>query len=386
MDNIEKFIQEFGGLTEEYSFYNGEIFLRYDPVDHVYLLVKEDGSLEPVSGVTSTCHIIDKSLVLIPWACKMMSQKLSINLQFYYKPDGTLVDGLTRDVLETLITQAKTAHKDKLEEAGNIGHIAHAWIEQYINAIISKDQTVIDNLLWNMPYDDKARSACNAALTWMKNHNVNWISTERKIYSRKYKYAGTMDGLAWVDSCTDPFCCPNPFKRRLAIIDWKTSNYLYPEYLMQTASYEAAYEEETGEDVEDRWIIRLNKEDAKFETWHLEEECFEPDFAAFLAALDLRTKFDAIEQRLVDLKDIYRKGKKAKKVADLANACKNSVKYKGIRYPTCNGGNPCKACLEKYEAHQVEKAAKAIKEKKPKKVKLTHEQIVKNLQNLVNMS
>lgn len=391
MDILEQFIQQFGGLTEEYEFYGGTVKLRYDPKDHVYLLVKEDGTLEVVHGVTSVCHIIDKSVVLIPWACKMMAQKLSLLLptevsdavEYVGTWDGSAISPIKRRELEDLIDKAKTAHKDKLDEAGDIGHFAHSWIENYIKAILNEDEAGRQLLLENKPYDERARNACNAALDWMHHHNVKWISTERKIYSRKHKYAGTMDGLCYVDSCSDPLCCPNPFKNRLSIADWKTSNYLYPEYLMQTASYEAAYEEETGEDVKDRWIIRLGKEDAKFETWHIEHECFHADFQAFLAALDLRRKYDLLEERLIDLKDIYRKGRKKMKEDALAIKCKKADSYKGIRKPSCNNGVPCAVCLKKYEDYQAAKHKKIEDKQKAKPVKLTQEQIIKSLQDLV---
>src|SRR5271154_2239587 len=74
-----KLINKFGGWTESYWFYvdsDNPIELRYDPKDHVYLLVTEDGQLEKQAGVTTICHIIDKSEALVPWGCKMMAQKL----------------------------------------------------------------------------------------------------------------------------------------------------------------------------------------------------------------------------------------------------------------------------------------------------------------------
>lgn len=384
MDNLEKFIHDFGGMTESYGFYNNTIELRYDIKDHVYLLVKPDGTLERVNGVTSVCHIIDKSLVLIPWACKMMGQELETLIEPFISSQGTGRIEITATNFNEIVRQAKSAHKNKLEDASTVGHVAHAWIEEYINAELANDSDKLQQLLQNFPWDERASNACKAALQWMKDHRVEWISTERKIYSRKYKYAGTMDGLCYVDSCDDPLCCPNKFKHRLTISDWKSSNYLYPEYLMQTAAYEAAYEEETGEDVKDRWVVRLGKDDGKFEAWHLEADCFKDDFAAFLAALDLRIKFDRLEERLSDIKDIYRKGKKKAKLDNLAIACRNSHKYKGIRKPSCNKGNPCETCLKKYEEYQTSKAKKLIEKKQPKKVKLTQEEIVKNLQKLLD--
>src|SRR5208282_6570475 len=107
---------------------------------------------------------------------------------------------------------------------------------------------------------------------------------------------GTMDGLCLVDSCDDRLCCPHEFKNRLTIADWKTSNGLYITYLMQVAAYQAAFECETGETVEDRWVLRLDKETGDFDPWHAEgREAFDQDFAGFLHALDLTRSLKSID-------------------------------------------------------------------------------------------
>jgi len=388
---LDNFIDRFGGMTESYYFYNGEVELRYDPKDHVYLLVNGD-ALEPQDGVTTVCHIIDKSEALIPWACKQMATKLLTDLTIVL-PDGQKqLRQVTYQDFENLVIAAKTAHRDRLEEAGEVGHIAHAWIEMYIKAILANDQSRQEELLAKFPDDERARNCCFAALGWMKNHNVRWIGTERKIYSRKWKYAGTLDGLCVVDSCSDPKCCPRPFKDRLTVSDWKTSNYLYKEYRLQTAAYQYAYEEETGEKIQDRWIIRLGKEDAEFDPWHVEADQYYRDFQAFRLALELRRTVGEIDENIQARDKARREAEKAERQAAKAEAerlkreerekrkaeekaareaalkvaCPNSKKYKGLKKPRCNGGEPCETCLKKYAEVQ---AAKPKKEPKKKKVK-----------------
>src|ERR1019366_6622312 len=81
--------------------------------------------------------------------------------------------------------------------------------------------------------------------------NVRWLKTEQKIYSLEHNYAGTMDGKALVDSCNDPACCSEQFKDSLSIIDWKSSNALHVEYILQVAgAYCHAEVEEFGEDIQ----------------------------------------------------------------------------------------------------------------------------------------
>lgn len=397
--SVADFVNKFGGMTEEYTFYGGAVTLRYDPKDHLYLLVTPGGLL-PQDGVTSICHIIDKSDALIPWACKQMAIRLFNDAPIMDLPSGDrVIRQMSFQEYENLVLAAKTAHKDKLEEAGEVGHVAHDWIERYIKAILAKDTKRQEELLAKFPADERATNACLAALDWMRDHNVRWLGTERKIYSRRFGYAGTMDGLCLVDSCDNPKCrgCAGrePYKDRLTISDWKTSNYLYTEYLLQTAAYMQAFNEETSfvalkngldfeepfpDQVTDRWIIRLGKEDAEFDPWYADASTYEQDWDAFRTALHLSRTIEGIKERVRTRAEALREAeraerrrlkeeaeaaererkaqekaaKKAAAEAALKLKCKGADKYKGTRYPKCNKGNPCASCLAKYfEKHPV---------------------------------
>lgn len=338
-------IRRFGGVTEEYKFYNGDITLRYDVDKHLYLLLK-DNQLIPQDGVTNICHIVDKSNVLIPWSCRMMEQKL---LSLVGTDDPVTI---SQEGFKEKVKLAKIAHKDKLEDAGEVGHAAHGWIEKYIKALIAHTDYRETFLLPEFPKEERAVSCIKAALKWIQAHNVLWIHTEKKIYSRDYGYAGTMDGLAHVDSCNDPECCPVPFKDKLSVIDWKTSNYLYIEFILQTAAYKQAYEEEHNVEIEDIWVIRLGKEDGEFQAWHVPSFLQHLGWLAFQDALNLSRSMRDIEESLQLIKDEKRAVEKEKELAAklerLKVKCKGADKYKGIRKPRCNNGNPCQTCLAKY--------------------------------------
>lgn len=354
---VDAFISKFSGLTESYFFYDNSIELKYDPKEHIYFLVTPEG-LEPQDGVTNVAHIIDKSHVLLPWACKMMEQKLlkSIPVIPSFEEGMEARVSLTLSDLEKLVRESKTAHKDKLEDAGAVGHMAHNYIEQWIKA------DIYDEVVPTTLHDERAWNCCIAALTWMKRHNIIWLGTERKVYSRTFKYAGTMDGLARASSCDDPKCCPVPFKDKLILVDWKTSNYLYIEYIFQTSAYKAAYEEEFGTSIEHIWIVRLGKEDAEFETWHLDKDLMDAGWNAFLAALVLTRNVGTVEHLVQEAKDsrkaIAKAERMAAKEAELKIKCKNADKYKGMRYPQCNGGNPCETCIKIYNERREQEITK----------------------------
>jgi hypothetical protein len=76
---------------------------------------------------------------------------------------------------------------------------------------------------------------------------------ERKIWSKKDKYAGTADALAFIDG-------------KFGVLDIKTSTGFYPDYNLQTAAYVSALRDEEFKktislprDVETRWILRIDQ-------------------------------------------------------------------------------------------------------------------------------
>jgi hypothetical protein len=269
---------------------------------------------------------------------------------YIYSADGlTEVKALTYAELDTMIVEAKRANDDALTTAGDIGHKAHAWIEGAIKAAIKGFSQP------ELPTDEKVKSCCEAFVSWSTAHQVGWAATERIVYSKLYKYAGTLDGLAYVSSCGDPLCCKTEFRDRLSIIDHKTSNGLYLEYLLQTSAYwQALVEEDPTLSPQDRWINRFGKEDGVFESWHAEgEDLFKQDFAAFLAAHNLVKAVDVVEERLADEKGMKKAHKLAKEKAEREAAhriaCPKSGDYKGVRKNRCfNDGMQCQACAKIY--------------------------------------
>lgn len=353
------------GDLPEYSFYGGSVKLVFDRASWKYYKVETDGSRTAQYGVTSVLKIIDKSEVLIPWALKraMLKLKKLLMEKGYVANEDTLSIGniLFEEVLDDIIAQAKKASREELEDAGEVGHQAHSWIESYILAILTDNENRRLELLSKLPEDERAASCVLAALAWMSEHNVRWLATERKCYSLKHSVAGTMDGLAIVDSCTNTECCPIPFKDRKSLTDWKSSNGLYISYIFQAAIYKEAYQEETGELIEDIWIIRLDKVSGEFDPWHISNETFISEArAGFLNALNLYKSVHQIETRIDGIKDAKRQRLKAVKLAvkeaALMVKCKSADKYKGIRAPKCNGGNPCETCLKIYAKNQQNRA------------------------------
>lgn len=304
-------------LGDPIPFYNGDVVLRFDKENHVYHLCLPKGETEILAGVTTISNILDHSLYLMPWATKMMYLKLlrTMPRQTLQSKDEEYVGAITWNEFDKIAQEAKSAHREHFEDAGDVGNMAHAWIEESIKYAIKHNDGIVEKMHPSAPDDERAINCGLAAFKWMQEHNVRWLHTERKIYSRKWKYAGTMDGLAIVDNCENQACCPNVFLDELSLIDWKSSNHLRVEYLFQTAAYQQAETEEIGHEIAARWILRLGKEAGDFESWY--EKDFETDFQAFLACLHLYRLNKQVDQRMRDqkkLKTFYkREAKKAAK-------------------------------------------------------------------------
>ena len=118
-----------------------------------------------------------------------------------------------------------------------------------------------------------------------------------------------------MDSCDNPACCARIFQDELSIIDWKTSNYLYVEFLYQTAAYQQALEEEyPNTHYAARWILRLGKEEGDFASWY--EKDFAGDFAGYHACLELTRIHRKVEQRMREQKKLLTFRKRAAKTAE----------------------------------------------------------------------
>lgn len=221
--------------------------------------MSEDGQTVKVPSVTTICKaVIDKSDALVPWA---VNETLSF-LRGVLSPDA---DSSGSIWWEQVLEQAKKAHRVRKEEAANLGSQVHAALE-------CKFKDGID-----LPFegvDDRVTSCYNAGLAWLETHSVQPVAVERKVYSRRYKYSGTLDKLAIVDGA-------------LSLIDWKSSKHIYPEHRLQTALYVQAYEEETGEVVQKRYLVKLGKEEALFEPHEFSRRDYVRDKAAALRAVEL---------------------------------------------------------------------------------------------------
>lgn len=86
------------------------------------------------------------------------------------------------------------------------------------------------------PYTQKEDKMMKGFLQWWADFTPQTIASEMIIYSKKFKYAGTVD---WIGTITIKG------KPVLAVLDWKTGKGLYKDYDLQISCYLHAYNEMT---------------------------------------------------------------------------------------------------------------------------------------------
>lgn len=161
----------------------------------------------------------------------------------YFLKDGTKVPGTTTIIgrfkdsgglLHWAFKQGKSGAVrlyDEAEKAADIGTCAHGLVELHINGkplddLIDYAQTTLPN----SEMRDKAWSAFRAYEAWAKNFKVQILHQEIQLVSERYRYGGTPDAIGIVGNA-------------LALLDWKTSNSVYSDYLIQLAAYRQLWEE-----------------------------------------------------------------------------------------------------------------------------------------------
>jgi hypothetical protein len=364
MDSLVIYAPGHDPTLPSYTLYNGQEKIWFDRSTWTTYRRMPDGIRQLLDGVTTVLHrVIDRSQPLMNWATKRTCEKLK-RLLIERGYIGTDAPALYESILDEIITLARKAPDEELEEAANVGNIAHKFIESYIHACIEDNEERRYEILAKWPEDDRASNCVIAAFSFLSDHNVRLISTERKVMSREFNFAGTLDGDCLMDSCGNPGCpCSAfpPFVDAYCLLDWKSSNALRVDYVYQSAFYSHASSEESGKKYFARIVIRLGKDDAEFDPWFMVgQELQDEHFAACLHALELYRSLKKTEDWAGEVQAAKTEYKKqvAQAEKDAANqiACPSSSTYKGVKLKVgCNQSDVlCAKCAEIWQAKHAE--------------------------------
>ena len=243
---------------ETYELYGGKVQLDYDSKFHIYSVAGKQ-----VYGVTNIIGVLAKP-ALIFWASNMAAEYAQSNLQ-----PGKALDEIQ---IKNLVEGIRTAHRIKKEMAADIGTIGHQWIANYIKARLEKKP------LPKKPINEELKAGIEGFFKWAKENKIVLAKSEQKIYSKKYKFAGTYDLEALIGG-------------KKTIIDFKFSNAIYDEYVLQASAYLKAREEELQKEYSGGVkILRLSKQKndiAPFEVRNINREEVDRYFRIFLYCLGI---------------------------------------------------------------------------------------------------
>jgi hypothetical protein len=137
---------------------------------------------------------------------------------------------------------------DVVQAAADAGTLAHDMIEQDIlggsyDAPPGTPPEIVT----------RATNCFQQYLEWRRSTHLDIVATERSYVSERYQFGGTVDGIG------------RDTQGRIVLIDWKTSNAVYSDYLIQLAAYALLLEECEPQFTPQAFhLLRVAKESADF--------------------------------------------------------------------------------------------------------------------------
>jgi hypothetical protein len=155
--------------------------------------------------------------------------------------------------------------KKTSDKATEIGKLIHEAIAKLLKG---------EKIEFTTEHTAEVQNCIGAFFEWKQKEKLDILHNELEVVSRKYKYAGTLDCLAFTEN-----------RSNLTLLDFKTAKAIYPEYDLQVIAYKKAYEEQYKTDIKSCIIVRFDKSEPKFETKILDLTQKEKLFNIFLCAL-----------------------------------------------------------------------------------------------------
>lgn len=142
------------------------------------------------------------------------------------------------------------------QSALDVGSIVHRMVEARIHGGPESYGSVPDEYL------DRVHSSFSAFTAWFDAYEFEIVATEIPLVSEEWKFGGTIDSVL------------RDKQGRLCIGDWKTSNAVYADYLLQLAAYGWLWNEHAPKDAQISGgfhLVRFSKEHGDMEHRHFPE-------------------------------------------------------------------------------------------------------------------
>jgi hypothetical protein len=183
----------------------------------------------------------------------------------YRLRDGTKVPGVTTIVSRFkdsggLIRWAYKCGVDGIDidkardNAAEAGTIAHDMIDAWVHG---RDWEPDVNTSAEML--EKAQKGFEGFLSWAASTHLDVVETEVSLVSERHRFGGTIDGIGRLNGQT-------------VLLDWKSSNRIYADYIVQVAAYVKLLEECRRDRITGIHLLRVGKEwgDFHHHSWPVE--------------------------------------------------------------------------------------------------------------------
>jgi ATP-dependent exoDNAse (exonuclease V) beta subunit len=170
--------------------------------------------------------------------------------------------------IDQIVKVGSQKPKYETEKAADYGTRTHTALDNYI---VSKE----------IPTDQSIMPSFNGFMKFLDDHKFNIVSGDITLGSKKYGFGGRADGII-MDT-----------EGNYIILDFKTSNFMSPDYHLQVAVYAHCFAEQYGVPMPKKcYIIKFHKEQPIYEIIEVEDvqNCFE----AFLAAKKLKETIEKL--------------------------------------------------------------------------------------------
>lgn len=113
------------------------------------------------------------------------------------------------------------------DSAADAGTMAHGFVERHIQG--EPDETIFENLNGEET-SQRAKAAYQTYRTWERQTKLQIVAQEMSLVSEAHRFGGTPDAIGQIEG-------------ELCLLDWKTSNAVYRDMLVQVAAYKFLWEE-----------------------------------------------------------------------------------------------------------------------------------------------
>tara|TARA_R100001443_G_C3337176_1_gene173691 strand:- start:122 stop:895 length:774 start_codon:yes stop_codon:yes gene_type:complete len=210
---------------KEFFVGNPKVKIKFYSDTHKYFI--ED---EQIPNVTNIVKILTDSQPLVIWSGNCSADKFDSLVEV-----GKKYDEIQK---KEIYQQIKTAHRNTLEKAGDIGSNVHYHIERYIE---TETEPEIHN--------EQIKHSFNLFKEWWDvNKNFYEVMFLERVCYHSSKFCGTVDAVMR-DAMTG----------EVVVFDWKSSSGIYKSHIMQCMFYILALNEEFGFDCKRLVIVNAPK-------------------------------------------------------------------------------------------------------------------------------